>query len=105
LLALVVVKAGAVAELETPGSGVGCGAKSEGGGDRGEEDEFFHGWLWLNFRENPMRRDSGRQIGGIEYECLAVGFLAAGRGLFAVRLAKSTARQVCEKSRFFTSPK
>jgi hypothetical protein len=44
-----------------------------------------------------MRRDSARQIGGIEYQRLAFGFLAAGRGLFAVRPAKSTARQVCEK--------
>jgi hypothetical protein len=47
-----------------------------------------------------MRWNLGRQIGGIEYQCLAIGFLAAGRGLFAVRAAKSTARQVCENRCF-----
>ncbi len=99
--ALVVVNPGAVAELETPRSGMGCGAESEGGGDRGEEDEFFHGWWWLNFRGNPMRGDLGRQIGGIEYQCLAVGVLTAGRGVYSVRPAKSTARRVCKNRCFY----
>ena len=72
LPALVVVKAGAVAELETPRIGVSCGAESEGGGDDGEEDEFFHGCWWLNFRENSMRGDWGRQIGAIENQCIAI---------------------------------
>jgi hypothetical protein len=44
----------------------------------------------------------GRQIGGIEYQCLAVGVLTAGRGVYSVRPAKSTARRESEKSRFFT---
>ena len=74
LPALVVVKAGAVAELETPEIGVSCGAESEDGGDDGEEDEFFHGWWWLNFRENPMRGDLGRQIGAIGNQCVAIQF-------------------------------
>ncbi len=99
--ALVVVKPGAGAELETPRSGMGYGAESEGGGDGGEEDEFFHGWWWLNFRRNPMRWNPARQIGGIEYQCLAVVFLAAGHGIFAVQPANTTARQVCEKRSFF----
>ena len=74
LPALVVVKAGAVAELETPRIGVSCGAESEDGGDDGEEDEFFHSWWWLNFRENPMRGDLGRQIGAIGNQCVAIQF-------------------------------
>jgi hypothetical protein len=74
LPALVVVKARAVAELETPGIGVSCGAKSEGGGDDGEKDEFFHSWWWLNFRENPTRGDLGRQIGGVVNQCFAIQF-------------------------------
>ena len=49
--AIVVVRAGAVTELETPGSGVSCGAESEGGGNRGKEDEFFHGCWWLNYEK------------------------------------------------------
>ncbi len=50
-----------------------------------------------------MQWNLSRQIGGIEYQCLAIGFLAAGRGIFAVRPPQSTARQVRKKSRFFNN--
>jgi hypothetical protein len=47
-----------------------------------------------------MRWDPDRQIGCIEYQCLAFGFLAAGQRIFAAQAPKSTARWVCEKSCF-----
>jgi hypothetical protein len=50
-----------------------------------------------------MRSNPARQIERIEYQCLAIGFLAAGQRIFAVRPPKSTARQVRKKSRFFNN--
>ena len=73
LPALVIVKARAVAELETPGIGVSCGAESEGGGDDGEEDEFFHSvGCWLKVRGKCKDRAKRRQIGAIENQCFAI---------------------------------
>lgn len=50
-----------------------------------------------------MRWNPARQIERIEYQCLAIGFLAAGQRIFAVRPPKSTARQVRKKSLFFNN--
>jgi hypothetical protein len=50
-----------------------------------------------------MRWNPARQIERIEYQCLAIGFLAAGQRIFAVRPPKSTARQFRKKSRFFNN--
>jgi len=50
-----------------------------------------------------MQWNLSRQIGGIEYQCLAIVFLAAGQRIFAVQAPKSTARQVRKKSRFFNN--
>jgi hypothetical protein len=50
-----------------------------------------------------MRWNPARQIGGIEYQCLAIVFLAAGQRIFAVQAPKSTAQQVRKKSRFFNN--
>jgi hypothetical protein len=50
-----------------------------------------------------MRWNPDRQIELIEYQCLAIGFLAAGQRIFAVRPPKSTARQVRKKVVFSTT--
>lgn len=73
LPALVVVKAGAVAEGEAPGIGVsGCG---ECRGECGEDKEFFHrvGW-WLKVRGKCMDREKRRQIGSVENQCFKIYF-------------------------------
>ncbi len=50
-----------------------------------------------------MQWNLSRQIERIEYQCLAICFLAAGQWIFAVRPPKSTARQVRKKSCFFNN--